>query len=133
MPQHRWILLNMQAYTWKNKSKAKQNKKIWTKQNRALSMPGFWMCLMQYIAYGPCANYWAVIETETYSEHSQTFKMESFIIIIIMSECKCATRTFLWQEGGGGGVCGTRALLKDFVKCTRNRGPTGKHFGFFFS
>ena len=32
-------------------------------------------------------NYWAVIETETYSEHCQTFKMER-----IMPECRRAAR-----------------------------------------
>ena len=36
-------------------------------------MPQFWMCLMQYMAQGHCTNYWAVIETEMYSEYCQTF------------------------------------------------------------
>ena len=39
-------------------------------------MPEFWMCLMQYIAYGHCTNLSAVIETEVYSEYSQTYKVE---------------------------------------------------------
>ena len=30
------------------------------------------MRLMQYIADDHCSNYWAVIETKTYSEHCQT-------------------------------------------------------------
>ena len=34
------------------------------------------MCLMQYIVYGHCTNLSAVIETEAYSEYSQTYKVE---------------------------------------------------------
>ena len=36
------------------------------------------------IASGHCTNYRGVIETETYSEHSQTFKMEGFAKIVIL-------------------------------------------------
>ena len=44
---------------------------------------------------------WAVVETETYSEHRQTFKIERFAKII-MSECWCATRNFLGEGEGLG-------------------------------
>ena len=44
-------------------------------------MSEFWMCLMQHIASGNCTNYWAVIETNAYSEHCQTFKMERFTVL----------------------------------------------------
>ena len=49
-------------------------------------MPEFCMCLMQYIAKGHCTNYLEVIETDAYSEHCQTFKMERFAERIL-SEC----------------------------------------------
>ena len=49
--------------------------------------------------WGHCAHYWAVIDTETYSEHSQKFKMESFAKRIIP---KCKARQ--------GRLCGTKAL-----------------------
>ena len=38
---------------------------------------------------------------KTYSEHCQTFKMESFTKRM-MPECRCATRSFSGQGRGGG-------------------------------
>ena len=69
---------------------------IYLKKKRVLNTLEFWMCRMQYIAEGYCTNDWAVIETETYSEHCQAFKMEGFAKRTI-SECKCTTRTFSGQ------------------------------------
>ena len=48
-----------------------------TWKNRVLNMPKFWMCLMQYIAWGHCTNYRAVIETDTFRTLSN-FMMEYF-------------------------------------------------------
>ena len=56
MPQHVWICLNNAEYKWICRHIPERN--------RVLNMPEFWMCLMQYIAYGHCTNYWAVIETD---------------------------------------------------------------------
>ena len=72
---------------------------------KLLDMLEFWMCLMQYIAQGRCTNYWVVTQTETYSEHSQTFKMERFAKRM-RNERRCAAGHF----SGQGRVCRTRAL-----------------------
>ena len=68
-----------------------------------------------------------------YSEHCQTFKVECFAKQI-MPECRYATRNFSGQ-GRGVGEWGRFVELghfdKGFVKNTRKRGPTGKHFGIF--
>ena len=73
--------------------------------NRVLNMPEFWMCLRQCIALGHCWNYWAVTETETHSEHCQTFKKKHFATRT-MPECGHATRNF----SGMLRFCRTRAL-----------------------
>ena len=52
-----------------------------------------------------CTNYWVVTQTETYSEHSQTFKMERFAKRM-RNERRCAAGHF----SGQGRVCRTRAL-----------------------
>ena len=56
------------------------------------------ICLM-HIAQGHYTNFWAAIETETYSEHYKTFKMDRFAKA--MPECKCAIRIFSGQRGRG--------------------------------
>ena len=101
MSQHVWICLNNAEYKWICQHIPERN--------RVLNMPEFWMCLMQYIAYGHCTNYWTVIETDIFRtlSHYQTFKMEHFAKRM-MSECRYATRNFLGQGGEGG--CRTRAL-----------------------
>ena len=52
------------------------------------------------VAQDHYTNYWAVTETETRSEHSQTFKMECFAKGK-MPECRCATKNFSGQGGRG--------------------------------
>ena len=78
-------------------------------------------------AYNISTNYWAVIETEAYSGHSKTFKMERFAKRKKMSELKCATRNFQ-----GKGMFVEQATLghydKEFAKNTRKRGPAAVFF-----
>ena len=61
---------------------------------------GCWICLMWYIASGHCSKCWVVNKTETYSEHSQTFKMECFAKRILL-EYRSTTEIFLDKCSGG--------------------------------
>ena len=54
------------------------------------------MCVMQYTASGRWTNYLTIIETEAYSKHCQTFKIERFSNRI-MPECRHATRNISGQ------------------------------------
>ena len=90
---------------------------------KLLDMLEFWMCLMQHIAQGRCTNYWVVTQTETYSEHSQTFKMERFAKRM-RNERRCAAGHF----SGQGRVCRTRALWWRFrQKQNPVNFPAGKY------
>ena len=89
-----------------------------------ISLNMSWLCLMQYIAESHCTNYWAVIDTEVYSEHFKTHKMDSFAKRI-MPECRHTTRK------GRGGFMELGHFSKHFVKNTRKKDPTGKNFGVF--
>ena len=112
---YEWICLNNAEYDWI----------CWymPEKTRVLNMPElFWMCLMQYIAEGHCTNYWAVTQTETYSGHCQTFKMERSAKKIMPVQPK----NFQGREG-----CGTGYIDKHFVRNTRKRNPAWKHFGLF--
>ena len=80
MPSWRWIWSNIPGYNWKNK---------------VLNMSELKICLM-HIAQGHYTNFWAAIETETYSEHYKTFKMDRFAKA--MPECKCAITIFSGQR-----------------------------------
>ena len=86
-----------------------------------LNMPEFWMCLMQYITslYKLLSSYrdrgiqntvkhlrWSVFQKRT------------------MLEGRCATRNF----SGGGRFVKLGHFDKHFIKNTRKRGPTRKHF-----
>ena len=77
------------------------------------------------VAQDHYTNYWAVTETETYSEHCQTLKMECFAKGK-MPECRCATKNFSGQ--GRRGFVEIAHFDKHFVKSTKKRDPAGKHF-----
>ena len=62
MPEYASLMLNILEYAWI------------TWFNRILNTTEFSICLMR-TAGDHCTNYWAVIETETFSEHCQIFKM----------------------------------------------------------
>ena len=84
--------------------------------NRVLNMPKFWMCLIQYIASGHCTNYWAVIETDAYSEHCQSFKIERFARRILL-EYRCTTKLFQARAG----FVELGQFIKHFVKSTSKK------------
>ena len=74
-----------------------------------------------------CTNYEAVIETKTYSENFQAFKMEHFAKRI-MTECRRGTRNFSRQ----GSFRGIRVFPEIFRQKHKKNEPAGKHFGAFF-
>ena len=98
------LMLNMFEYTW---------------INRVLNMPEFWLCLIQHIASGHSTDYCTVIETELYSEHHQTFKVEHFAKIR-MPEYRCTTS----NSQGRGGFVELGHFDKHFIKNTK-KDPTG--------
>ena len=67
---------------------------------------------------GQCTNYRAVIETEAYSEHYQTFKMEHFAKRII-PECRHETRHFQ----GRGSLVELGHFSKHFVNNKTKKVP----------
>ena len=70
---------------------------------------------MQYIAIRHCTNYWAVTETETYSEHCQTFKMEHFA-----KRMSAGARNFL----RAGRFVKLGHFDKHFAKKWKKKGPS---------
>ena len=78
-------------------------------------------------AVGHCTNYWEVIETDMYSKHCQTFKIQHFAKII-MPECR-AQPEFFRAEGWVFVELGH--FDKHFVKNAQKVEPVGKHFGIF--
>ena len=116
MYQYVWTSLNNPEYDWICRHISEKNK--------VLNMPEFWPCQIQYKAWSHCTIHWVVIETETYSEHCQTFTMECFAKRT-MPELKCTTRNFL---GHWGKIVYLEHFDKHFVKNTRKRGPKGKYF-----
>ena len=123
MFQYTWMCLHNTEYDWICRH-------ILEKKNRVPNMPEFWMSLMQYIVYGHCTNYWAVIETETYSEHCQTFKTERSAKIII-PECTCATRNFSgqWKRGA---LVELGHFDKHFVKNKKKKPHRETFLSFFY-
>ena len=91
-------------------------------EKTVLNMPEFWMCLMQYITslYKLLSSY-----RDRYSEHCQTFKMECFSKKNNAWGQMCNQKLF---RTGGGRFVKLGHFDKHFIKNTRKRGPTRKHF-----
>ena len=68
-------------------------------------------------------------DRETYPEHCQTFKMERFAKRI-MPECRCATKNFSGQRGGGG-LWNWGTSIKILSKTPQKRASQGNIFEFF--
>ena len=85
------------------------------------------MCLMQYI-HEVTVQITEQLSRQMYSKHCQTFKMVSFAKRT-MHECRCATRNISGQVNGES--VELWYFNKHFVKNTRNRSRTEKHFGNF--
>ena len=84
------------------------------KKNRVLNMPEFRMSDAVHSIRSL---------TVQITEHYQIFKMECFAKRI-MPECRCTTRTFSGQ-GGGGRFVELGHFDKDFVKNIRKKAPQG--------
>ena len=119
MSQYAWICLNNAEYDWicRHIPEKKQN----AEHARTMNVS-------DAVAQDHYTNYWAVTETETRSEHSQTFKMECFAKGK-MPECRCKTKNFPGQ--GRSGFVELGHFDKHFVNRKSKRDPAGKHFGSF--
>ena len=78
-----WICQNM---PWQSSEYILGSKYV-----RILNIAGFWICLVQYIAWGHSASSWALIEKWAYSEPYQRSKIKLFAKMIIAFNYFCRT------------------------------------------
>ena len=98
MPQYAWICFNNTAYYWiyqhiPEKKQSAEYATILNVSDAVHSKRSMYKLL----------NYWEDIETEAYSEHCQTFKME-WLAKRIMADCSCANKNISWERPGEGGL-----------------------------